>query len=157
MSLQVVSGDILDCNFQYICHQCNCISYKSKHLAKDIFCKFPYADIYTGRKSGDHCMGDIIVKGNGKNERYVINMLAQFYPGRPKYTESKLDGFKARELAFSTCLAKIAQIEGLETIAFPYGIGCGAASGNWTAYQCMIEEFSDKVGDSVKVVLIKKP
>jgi hypothetical protein len=29
-----------------------------------------------------------------------------------------------------------------DEIAFPYGIGCGLAGGNWKRYEEMIEEFA---------------
>ena len=36
-------------------------------------------------------------------------------------------------------------IDGLESIAFPYLIGCGLAGGEWNDYKAAIESFSSMV------------
>ena len=46
-------------------------------------------------------------------------MFGQYYPGNPKYPESKIDGIKAREKYFHKCLMEIAKIDNLESLAFP--------------------------------------
>lgn len=42
----------------YICHQCNCVTTKSSGIAKNLFDRFPYADIYQ-RRLYDHHHRDI--------------------------------------------------------------------------------------------------
>ena len=96
-------------------------------------------------------MGDIVVSGNGENERFIINMLAQFYPGKPKFPESAKDGFRARQVAFANCLLKILRIPDLHSVAFPWGIGCWMAGGDWDRYLPMIERFSAKARADVLV------
>ena len=44
----------------------------------------------------------------------------------------------------------------LESVAFPYGIGCGLAGGNWEEYQAMLEEFANMVYPA-RVTLVLKP
>jgi hypothetical protein len=43
------------------------------------------------------------------------------------------------------------KIEKLESIAFPWRIGCGAAGGNWEKYMKMIEGFSEYVDGEVLI------
>lgn len=145
-----IEGNLLECPHKYICHQVNCVSSYAAGIARCIFDQFPYSDIYSHReKCGRDELplpgeepGNIIVKGNGKDERFVINMLAQFYPGAPKYIDSPKDGFIARQNYFKRCLSKIEDIIDLDSVAFPYKIGCGIADGNWNIYEKLIDDFA---------------
>lgn len=150
MSAKIIQANIFNATEQYIAHQCNCITNKAAHLAKDVFTHFPYADVYSNRISED-TPGTICVRGNGVNERYIIAMFAQFYPGRVRYPDSKKDGFLARENYFLNCLRKISKIPDIKSIAFPYRIGCGAAGGNWENYEKMINLLSDKTNINVSI------
>lgn len=138
MSLIVINKSILNADEQYIAHQCNCMSKTSAGLAKSLFDKFPYANVYSQRTSPDK-LGTIKICGDGIYKRYVINMFAQYYPGKSKYDN---DSVKIRLKAFENCLAQISLINDLESIAFPYNIGCGLAGGDWDAYLGLIEKFS---------------
>jgi O-acetyl-ADP-ribose deacetylase (regulator of RNase III) len=145
-----IHGDLTKINTQYISHQCNCTSKKVAGLAKNIFEKFPWSDIYSRRsplakenlRSDLPGPGSISIHGDGENQRYVINMLAQIYPGKPKYPEDINDGYSSREKYFISCLNQIAKIENLESIAFPKFIGCGLAGGSWERYREFIENFA---------------
>lgn len=156
--LEVVTGSLFEAKEKYICHQTNCVTNRAAHLAKDMFAKFPYADIYTGREHHDQ-PGTIIVRGNGQDQRFVINMLGQYYPGFPKFPEAKQDGTAAREGYFLRCLGAVAKIEKLESVAIPWRIGCGAAGGDWDNYYKMIERFAAYVEEkqAAKVVIYKLP
>ncbi len=159
--IKEINGDITKINTQYIAHQCNCISKHAYGLAKILFETFPWSDIYKERVSTDHsdfhpdCPGEISIHGNGQDQRYVINMLAQFWPGKPKQNEDILDGYKVREKYFKSCLKKIIQIENLESVAFPVNIGCGLAGGDWKQYKSFIEVFA-KAKENTEVLLINK-
>jgi O-acetyl-ADP-ribose deacetylase (regulator of RNase III) len=139
-----IVGNIIEFkDAQYIAHQCNCLSRTASGLAENLFKAFPWADIYSERTpdykpENGKMAGDIVICGDGDVFRYVINMMGQVYPGRPKFPESKLDGYSAREKHFKACLAKISRIKGLKSIAFPDHIGCGLAGGNWDNYLNMI-------------------
>ena len=124
--------NILLSDYQYIAHQCNCVSNHSAGLAKSIFQKFPYSDIYKFREKRDS-PGNIIISGNGIDQRYIINMLAQYYPGEPKY-----ESYEQRLSWFDSCIDKILKIPDLKQIAFPYKIGCGLAGGKWEDYEKLI-------------------
>lgn len=95
--------------------------------------------------------GDIVVRGNGENERFVINMLAQLYPGKSRFPDDATDGFEARQTAFTNCLLKMLCIQNLHSVAFPWKIGCCMAGGDWDTYLPMIENFSEKAGADVLI------
>jgi len=82
--IEIVSGDLLLSPEKYIAHQCNCVTQASAGTAKAIFDKYPHSNTYAERKSPD-TMGTIKILGNGQDERFVINMFAQYYPGKAKY------------------------------------------------------------------------
>lgn len=73
-------------------------------------------------------------------------------PGRPgtsywrHYPESAVvETFESRELWFATCLDALGKhVDTLDApvIAFPHGIGCGLAGGDWSHYKKMIEAFA---------------
>ena len=149
-------------DIQAIVHQCNCVSRNAAHLAKTIFSVFPWADIYKERDnkiidynnfSKGEGPGNILIRDNGK-DKFVINLLGQVFPGCPRFPDSNIDGYKAREKFFQKSLDTISKIKGLKSIAFPDHIGCGAAGGNWETYKKMIEDFADKL-ESVKVYIVK--
>lgn len=142
--IEIVSGDLFDAKEKYLCHQCNCVTQKSAHLSKDVFEKYPYADIYTGR-TNPSTPGTIEIRGNGQDQRYVISLLGQYYPGRPKYPNSNKDGTETREKYFHQCLLRIARIPNLESVAFPWKIACGAAGGNWEHYLGNLTIFANYV------------
>lgn len=150
--IQIVTGDIFDAQEKYICHQTNCITKRAAHLSKDVFARYPYADIYSGRTEPDE-PGNIIIKGNGQDQRYVINLLGQYYPGC-KYPNSAFDGAKVREKNFHRCLLKIAKIPNLESVAFPFRVGCGAAGGNWDYYLGTLKNFAFYVETTQKARVV---
>jgi hypothetical protein len=141
--LDIVIGSIFDSKEKYLIHQTNCITNRSAHLAKTVFEHYPYADVYTARKQPDH-PGTIIIRGNGEDQRFVIALLGQYYPGKSKFPDSdnNIDGVKIRQNYFYKALNMVAKIPNLESVALPVGIGCGAAGGNWDHYLGTIVNFS---------------
>lgn len=149
MGLIIKNDDFFNSKEKYICHQCNSMSNRSAHLAQAVFSHYPWANIYSPRLGkkvplSDELPGNIIIKGNGESERFVINLMGQLYPGSPKYPDSTTDGSLARERYFKEALTKIARIPDLDSIAFPYRIGCGAANGNWNKYFELLTKFSEE-------------
>lgn len=143
MPIKIIKGNILHSNCKYIAHQCNCVTNYAAGVAKAIFDRFPWSDIYSERTNSiKDMLGNIIVCGDGKEKRFVINMISQLYPGKPKFPNGKEDGSEARENYFKQSLNKIKDIKNIESIAFPYKIGCGNAGGNWEKYFEIIQEFS---------------
>lgn len=155
--INIINDTIFNSKEKYIAQQCNCLTKRAAHLSLDIFTKYPYANIYKDRIIDNHIdkPGNIIIRGNGKDKRYIINMLGQYYPGIVKYPNSKLDGFKARTDYFFSCLQKISEIDNLKSIAFPYGIGCGAAGGDWELYYKLINKFYEFVKEKADVYIYR--
>lgn len=143
-------GDLLSHRAKYIAHQCNCVSQRARHLAHDVFSRFPYADVYSDRdgKARD-VPGTIAIRGDGATKRFVINMFAQRYPSVSRFGN---DTPLLRQKWFSECLEEISKIPDLESIAFPWCIGCGAAGGDWRAYRDMIIGFAEQVNATVFIV-----
>lgn len=162
-NLQIVTGDILEIDIDCLAHQCNCVTNVSAHMAKAMFDKFPWSDVYSSRKKVDwkelpenQKPGNIIVKKDLLSEKRVISILGQLFPGKPKFPDSKVDGYLARETNFLNGLKKIRDYENFKfkEIAFPYKVGCGAAGGNWDHYYQMLETFANKTG--IKVVIVQR-
>src|SRR5271169_627912 len=154
--IEIITGDLFEAKEKYIVHQCNCITNKAAHLAKDMFDKFWHSDIYTCRTGPDK-PGHIIIRGNGQDQRYVVALLGQYYPGRPKFPLSSLDGTAVREKYFYHALLRLAQVPDLESIAFPWRVACGAAGGEWEHYLGMITNFAQYVGEKgVKVRIYRR-
>lgn len=148
-----IDGDLLEAKEQYICHACNCVSHGAAGLAYDLFKKFPYSNIYVQRTSSSE-PGTISIHGDGDQNRYIINMFSQYFPGKPN-NNIKKDTSKIRKNYFMSCLEHISKIEGLQSVALPFGIGCGLAGGNWEEYYRLIEWFANS-NPNVNVCLYKK-
>ncbi len=163
--IEIVTGDLLDSKEKYIAHQCNCLTENSAGTAKAIFDKWPHANAYARRVRDENGVttnidtpGLIAILGNGENERYVINMYAQYYPGRPKFPKSTLDGVPARQNYFYRCLLRVAKIPNLESVAFPWRIGCNLGGGDWEFYLGTLTLFSKYVEEKgVAVKIYKRP
>src|ERR1700743_815343 len=123
--IEIIKGDLLEAREKYIAHQCNAISNQAGGLAHYLFKKFPYADIYKNRPYpykavGADFPGHINIMGNGISDRFVINMIAQYYPGSTMNDNGLLDGVVARLAYFNKCLNTILKINSVESIAFPF-------------------------------------
>jgi hypothetical protein len=135
--LYIINKNILE--FEgYICHQCNCKTEKPFGLSKQIFSKYKYANIYND--GTNRYLGDIHIRNN------IINLCAQLYPSKSKY---KNDTNDIRINAFKICLDKLKILN--NDIAFPYGIGCGLAGGDWNIYYSLIEELSKTVNFDIYI------
>jgi O-acetyl-ADP-ribose deacetylase (regulator of RNase III) len=155
--LKIINGNLLDSDCLYIAHQCNCYSRRGAGLASAIFKAFPWADVYSSRSERGNdtsLFGSITVHGDPKRkERYVVNIYGQLKPGKPSPGR---DSAASRLEAFGKALDQIAKLPELESIGFPYGIGCGLAGGDWNEYERFLEDFADRVGErSVSVVLYR--
>lgn len=145
--LKVVSGDLLASKETYLCHQCNCVTNRSAHLARSVFKQFPYSNIYHGRSAPD-APGLVILRGDGTSQRFIANILGQYYPGKSRFQRDMRDGTEARLSYFQKALNHLKSLEG--DFAFPWRIGCGAAGGDWDQYYHLLEQFADQIeGDVV--------
>jgi len=146
MKVKVIEGNLLESNAEIICHQCNCLTKKALGLAKAIFDKYPYADAYTTKQK--RVVGTVLLCGDGKEQRYVANMYGQYYPGKRGY------GKKKRLEWFRSCLYTLKEING-KSYAFPYGIGCGLAGGDWKEYKSAIDKFARDIKGEVYIIKLK--
>ena len=138
--LQTVIGDLTLAKDTYLCHQCNCVTNRSAHLARAVFNAFPYADVYSERT--EHSKpGTIELRGNGDDQRWVVALYGQYYPGKTKYPNSPKDGWGARLGYFKSCLEELDKLPP-GSFAFPWRLGCGAAGGNWDDYLALVQEFA---------------
>jgi O-acetyl-ADP-ribose deacetylase (regulator of RNase III) len=158
--IEIIKGNLLEAKEKYIAHQVNSVSNQAGGLAYYLFQKFPYANIYKDRpypyKATQRDLpGQCVIKGDGVKDRFLINMIAQFYPGTPVNVMHLLDGNLVREGYFNQCLHAICRIDNVESIAFPKNIGCGLAGGDWKNYLHMLESFAVRINDkqNVKVVI----
>jgi len=151
--LKVITGNILSAEEQYIAHQCNCVTTTSAGLAKIIFTKWTHAECYYIRWAPDK-PGTIEVRGDGKyHGRLIINMFAQYNPGKPPSADDPLDGFQARKKYFIMCLNEIKKLNPV-SIAFPLYIGAGMAGGDHNFYKSALTKFADS---NINVVLYDLP
>lgn len=153
--IPIINQSLLEANTKYIAHQCNCKSNYSAGIAKSIFTKFPYADTYKHRAyTGYNFPGRIDVLGNGEENRFVINMYVQFWPGKPGKDIYDTNDYRIKHL--KQCLNNIANITDLESIGFPHNMGCGLAGGNFSEYSKILEIFANHVAKkNVKVLWYK--
>lgn len=135
-----VNGDLLKSDADYIAHQCNCVTSHGRGLSESLFRKFPYADIYKIREGRKSAAGTVDIRGEDLGRRRVINMFGQYNPGKPQRT--RYDTAQQREIWFRACLSIIAAHIRHRSIAFPHGIGCGLAGGNWRNYESMLQDFA---------------
>ena len=151
-------GSIVDATEDVIAHQCNCITTDVKGVAEVIFKKYPWSNVYLGRPKNRDVPGTITVSQSPssqvetKTAKQVINMFGQRYPGGPKDYETK----DQRVAWFQACLDKMtihfSQSPNNSSIAFPHGIGCKMAGGNWSIYLEMLKTFASK-NPRIKVVI----
>jgi O-acetyl-ADP-ribose deacetylase (regulator of RNase III) len=155
--VRIVDGDLLDSQEKYLCHQCNCLSKNALGIAKAIYTQYEWSDVYKIRKVPSE-PGTISVCGDPScGQRFVVNMFAQYFPGRAKGPEHKQDGTIARLKYFQQCLDALSQISDLESVAFPWGIGCGLGGGDWAKYKQLIENFAQKVEADVVIYRLPTP
>jgi len=144
----IKDGDLLNATETYICHQCNCVSTGSAAgLARVIFDRLPYADIYKDRDGMD-MPGTIVV---AKGTKSIINILGQFYPGGISYEYSELDGREARKRYFKLALWEMAKTLPGSSFAFPWRVGCGIAGGDWGEYIGILKSFESYIDGDVAI------
>jgi O-acetyl-ADP-ribose deacetylase (regulator of RNase III) len=155
--LEIITGDLLEATEKYIVHQTNTISNsEAGGIARAIFDKYPYANCYADRIE-QSIAGTIDIRGNGIDKRLIITLHGQIYPGRCRYPLSSLDGLAARETYFYRGLLRVAQLPDLESVGFPWRVGCGLGGGDWEHYLGIINNFANYVGEQgVKVRIYRR-
>jgi O-acetyl-ADP-ribose deacetylase (regulator of RNase III) len=128
--INFVNGDILNATEDYIVQQVNATGNRNMGLASSISKKYPLSNIYSGiHKVENRIPGTVIIRDK------VINIVGQINPGKPSKNDSAIN----RINFFKNALNLIPK--NLVSIAFPMGIGCGLAGGDWNVYLNLIKQF----------------
>lgn len=155
MSVEYLKGDLLDFSqWNVIIHCVNAQGVMGAGLASAIRDRFPiafkaYLDAYS---SGDLVLGSFSV-GTLENGNKVVNLV-----GQDKYgTDQRHLNYEAFYSALETLknvLDDAAKEGRMYSLAFPKGIGCGLAGGNWQIVDAMISSlWSDS---KTKVYIVEK-
>lgn len=147
--LKVVYKNILEAEEQYIAHQTNVSSSNYSGVAKAIFEAYPWSNNYNTKRFDR--LGSIDIFGNGNEQRYVININAQRYPGKADI--NPFDSTEERVEHFQNCLTEISKIPNITSLALPHKIGCGLAGGDWFTYLSIIKSFA--INNQISTVLYK--
>lgn len=134
MSLEIIRGDLLSSDANAICHQVNCRNAMGAGIAAAISEKWPivkerYKKAFENLKDWHSLLGKIQTVKIGQN-RYVVNIFGQDDYGHDGvYTD-----YSALNRAFKQLNKRFAG----QTVAFPYGFGCGLGGGEWTDVEMLM-------------------
>ena len=149
--LRYEKGNLVTGNYPIFCHQVNCQGVMGAGLAKQIRSKYPivYEEYKEYCQSTDNKLGTNYYTST-LGGRVCVNMFAQDKYGRNRrYTDYS---------AFKSCLDDLASYLNKNfkslPVAFPYGIGCGLAGGDWNIILGMLTDFSQKVDNDVVIVYL---
>lgn len=143
LMLQVAKGNLLAANTDYICHQVNCMNVMGAGVAKAIYSKWPevkteYHKFCNGVAEPKALLGQFQIVPLRGESRSVINIFGQLNYGRRPGTVYTDYG------ALQTAFTGINSLCASQTIAFPYGFGCGLAGGDWIVVEkLMLEHLCD--------------
>lgn len=175
----IIIGDLLQSNVDLIVQQSNCLTVRPQGLALKIKEKLGI-DPYSKRKEskinniaiknhrGTPGTIDVIKRSpmifkNTIRPTFVCCLYGQYQPGKinkyPKYRKvTKEDGIletnRQREEWFQQGLNELKKWvleNNIQSIAFPYKIGCGLAGGKWANYYLMIINFAMDINDTKKI------
>lgn len=150
MALRVVEQDILLSSACSLAHQCNCTSSRAAGVARSIFDRYPRANTY---RTSELRTPGTVTASKADGEPTIINMYAQLAPGRPRRAG---DSAAKRLLWFRECLTAMQELPDLQSVAFPYLIGCGLAGGAWEAYEEELRRLAAARPD-IEVTLCRLP
>lgn len=123
--IQITNKPLLEETPDAIAHLCDCTSSMATGNAWKIFNKYPYGNTFHDRQNGNfskstgwHMPGDIQVRtGQGP---YIINMLAQYFPGMPG--RDQWDTQETRANYIFSCYSKLLNIPNIKYISIPYNM-----------------------------------
>lgn len=141
MEILQINGNILDATTDVIAHQVNCQGVMGAGLAKQIRDKWP--NVFTHYK--DYCNRNTDEWGSIKDllgscqiiefpDKYIANLFGQDKYGRDK----RYTNYDAIYTALNNLAVQMMD-NGIESVAFPYGMSCGLAGGDWRIIMTMIE------------------
>ena len=138
--MNIKFGNICNAKESIILHQVNCCGVMGAGVAKAIRERFPnvyesYVKVCKHFEKTEllgkiQCIASL-------NNKTIVNCFAQLLYGHDR----RHTNYEALKL----CLQKVHDRYPDESIAIPFGIGCGLAGGDWKIVEPMIEEiFGDK-------------
>lgn len=140
MSVRIERGDVLETDAPYICQQVNCQGTMGAGLAKQIADKWPqvkreyirFCEKYQDRHDLLGLYQMVAVNGGNqkKGDPVVVNIFGQEYYGH--------DGVYTDNTALMKAFRHLNRNCAHETLAFPYGFGCGLAGGDWQDVEQLI-------------------
>ena len=148
MSVKIIDMNLLNNDADIIVQQVNCKGVMGAGIAKSIRNKYPEVyDIYRNAFYNGHLkLGNVTYIKVNRNKQIVANICAQEGYGRHgRYTDYD---------AFRTCLERLknyADENNIKHIAFPKGIGCGLAGGNWDIVFDIINDIFEKTDINVEI------
>jgi O-acetyl-ADP-ribose deacetylase (regulator of RNase III) len=148
-------GDLLDAKVDAIVHQCNCTTTGASGLARSIFDAYPDVNGYNRNPNPSRYGTFEIVYVEGAPFEAVVNMYTQLNRGHP--LDDGIDTAEGRLLMFGTTLEQLLESSYpiLSSFAFPKGIGCGLAGGNWSQYRSTIYQVASRL-PFVEVHIVEK-
>lgn len=152
--METLIGNLVTGNYDIFCHQVNCMGVMGAGIARQIRLRYPevYSSYIEKCKNDSNLLGNIqcIATSDG---RICVNFFSQMGYGKDKiYTDYA---------AFRLCLSRLkiyldTYVPQDRIVAFPYGIGCGLAGGNWTIISKLLEGFSRTVKQKVVIVKLEE-
>lgn len=170
-AVPVVEGDLLHMpGLTHVVHQLNCLSTYGAGLYAAVARRWPWADVYRRRERGSDGVAIVRTRGDpgcavlcdplpDEDAPVVVGVYGQWdvggpsrsRPGHPAHPEG--DTAENRLRWFGEGLDAAAHFIGADAlVGFPYGIGCGLAKGDWTAYRAAIEGWSARHGIACRIV-----
>ncbi len=179
MTIEIIQGDLLSANVDMIVHQTNTTTVLPHGLSASIKTKYPYGDVYGTRKAisrnfasigSRHKAGTAVVLSPsfGLQGPKIACLMGQICPGKVGTywcsvygIDVNLDTKEMRLKYFQEALEDLQLYltntnTNVQTIGFPYMIGCGLAGGNWDLYSNILNGFADKLSNhNFRIVVYK--
>ena len=164
MFVEYVRGDLLTLEVEAIAHVVNCLCVRPHGLSLTIAQRYPESDVYGRRRSqGGRNLAVYPDRGTPgtivtyySHHKYIVSLLAQWDYGTahqrhkrhiPPYRDTR----EERTQWFRECLEALGDLE-VNTIAFPYKMGCNLGGQPWPLYEELIGQFARQTGKRVLIV-----
>lgn len=163
--IKYYDGDILESGADIICHQVNCQGAFGRGMAGQIKRLFPEVEktykIITkqwSEQSGgktSELLGKVSAQTVEKDGRWFL--IANLY-GQDDFGKTGLfTDYEALEKAMGEIRDFVDVRQKQETVAFPHGIGCGYAGGDWNVVEEMIGRVFDGYEGEVQIWKYEEP
>lgn len=148
--IHMKTGDLLDADELILGHQVNCRGVMGAGLAFQI--KITYQEVFNSyvhacNVYGDKNLGNCLALVTSDGEHVIANLFGQVGIG----TNERQTNYDALERALRQ-LHDLAKYNG-NSVALPYGLGCGLAGGDWNIVYDMI----DNIFQDYEVSIYKLP